>query len=147
MFYFSYELDSKIETLGSEWRSVEIEMGIWSVLICERPLPYVDTCLHTREREEGSSYGIRVEGSELPSHAGLPETWGKGRRTDILFYILSRREIRNVASAQGITFYSVENRGLVDRLESVGSVCNHIEGWQSSGSGSRGFYEGCENWV
>jgi hypothetical protein len=91
MFYFSYELDSKIQALGSEWRSVEIETGIWSVLICERPLPYVDTCLHTREREEGSSYGIRVEDSELPSHADLPETWGKGKRTDISFYILSRR--------------------------------------------------------
>ena len=55
---------------------------IWSVLICERPLRYVDTCLHTREREEGSSYGIRIEDSELPSHAGLPRLRGKVTREE-----------------------------------------------------------------
>jgi hypothetical protein len=57
------------------------------------------------------------------------------RRADTL----SQVEIHNVASAQGITFYSVENGGLVERLENVGSVCNHIEGWHSSGSGEGDF--------
>jgi hypothetical protein len=62
-------------------------------------MPYVDTCLHTGEGEEGSSYSIGIEDSELCSHASLPENWGRGKRIDILFYILSPREIRNGASA------------------------------------------------
>jgi hypothetical protein len=71
---------------------------IWSVLICESHLPYVDTCLHTRERED-SSYSIRNEDSELPSHTGLPGLGGKVTREESRYTFTGRDTQRSQCSS------------------------------------------------